>query len=225
MLIKWPPELSFFNTLRLLQNGRCFTDEIYKYISLKETCSVLKLICFLTRFIWIFDEKQRKINLLLSQPESMYVSWYLRNRFNPAHVACNGHLIYLMEWSIAFYIDGFGYVIVYSTAIFQETISWLLMPWRRKKPGHQQPWYWLNAKSRFSKLFYRRQPVAKEDYFRRKIGSIRRLHYNDVIMGAIASQITSLTIVYLTVYSSADQRKTSKLGVTGDRWIPRTKGP
>ena len=32
-------------------------------------------------------------------------------------------------------------------------------------------------------------------------------HYIDVIMGAILSQITSLTIVYLTVYSSADQRK------------------
>ena len=32
-------------------------------------------------------------------------------------------------------------------------------------------------------------------------------HYNDVIMGAIASQITSLTIVYPTVYSGADQRK------------------
>ena len=32
-------------------------------------------------------------------------------------------------------------------------------------------------------------------------------HYNDVIMGAIASQITSLTIVYSTVYSDADQRK------------------
>ena len=32
-------------------------------------------------------------------------------------------------------------------------------------------------------------------------------HYNDVIMGSIASQITSLTIVYSTVYSSADQRK------------------
>ena len=31
-------------------------------------------------------------------------------------------------------------------------------------------------------------------------------HYNDVIMGAIASQITSLTIVYPTVYSGADQR-------------------
>ena len=32
-------------------------------------------------------------------------------------------------------------------------------------------------------------------------------HYNDVIMDAVASQITSLTIVYLTVYSGADQRK------------------
>ena len=35
------------------------------------------------------------------------------------------------------------------------------------------------------------------------------LHYNDVIMGAIASQITSLTIVYSTVYSSTDHRKQS----------------
>ena len=32
-------------------------------------------------------------------------------------------------------------------------------------------------------------------------------HYGDVIMDAIASQITSLTIVYSTVYSDADQRK------------------
>ena len=32
-------------------------------------------------------------------------------------------------------------------------------------------------------------------------------HYNDVRMGAIACQITSLTIVYSTVYSDAGQRK------------------
>ena len=32
-------------------------------------------------------------------------------------------------------------------------------------------------------------------------------HYNDVIMGAIASHITSLTSVYSIVYSDADQRK------------------
>ena len=32
-------------------------------------------------------------------------------------------------------------------------------------------------------------------------------HYDDVIMSVIASQITSLAIVYSTVYSGADQRK------------------
>ena len=32
-------------------------------------------------------------------------------------------------------------------------------------------------------------------------------HYTDVIMRTIASQITSLTIVYSTVYSGADQSK------------------
>ena len=32
-------------------------------------------------------------------------------------------------------------------------------------------------------------------------------HYDDVIIGAIASQITSITIVYSTVYSGADQSK------------------
>ena len=32
-------------------------------------------------------------------------------------------------------------------------------------------------------------------------------HYDDVIMGTMASQITSLAIVYSTVYSGADQRK------------------
>ena len=32
-------------------------------------------------------------------------------------------------------------------------------------------------------------------------------HYSDVIMGAMASQITNLMIVYSTVYSGADQRK------------------
>ena len=32
-------------------------------------------------------------------------------------------------------------------------------------------------------------------------------HYNDVIMSAMASQITTFTVVYSTVYSSVDQRK------------------
>ena len=38
-------------------------------------------------------------------------------------------------------------------------------------------------------------------------GVYTRIHYDDVIMGAIAAQITSLTIVFSTVYSGADQSK------------------
>ena len=40
---------------------------------------------------------------------------------------------------------------------------------------------------------------------RRKL--IQCIHYSDVIMDAMASQITSLSIVYSTVYSGTDQRK------------------
>ena len=50
-------------------------------------------------------------------------------------------------------------------------------------------------------------------------------------MRTIASPITSLTVVYSTVYSDADQRKHQRSatlafvwGIHRDRWIPRTKG-
>ena len=56
-------------------------------------------------------------------------------------------------------------------------------------------------------------------------------HYTDVIMTTIASQITSLTVVYSTVYSDADQSKHQSSaslafvwGIHRDRWIPHTKG-
>ena len=56
-------------------------------------------------------------------------------------------------------------------------------------------------------------------------------HYTDVIMTTMASQITSPTVVYSTVYSDADQRKHQSStslafvwGIHRDRWIPRTKG-
>ena len=41
-------------------------------------------------------------------------------------------------------------------------------------------------------------------------------HYSAVLMGAMASQITSLTIVCSTVYSGADQRKHQSSAVTGE---------
>ena len=37
--------------------------------------------------------------------------------------------------------------------------------------------------------------------------SVLLLHYGDIIIGTMASQITSLTIVYSIVYSDVDQRK------------------
>ena len=42
-----------------------------------------------------------------------------------------------------------------------------------------------------------------------------KYHYSYVIMGAMTSQITSLTIVYSTVYSGTDKKKISKFRVTG----------
>ena len=41
------------------------------------------------------------------------------------------------------------------------------------------------------------------------------MHYNDVIMGAMVSQITSLAIVFSTVYSGSDQRKHQSSFVKG----------
>ena len=60
---------------------------------------------------------------------------------------------------------------------------------------------------------------------------VQIVHYDDVRMGAIASQITSLAIVYSAFYSGVDQRKHQSSaslafvwGIHRDRWIPRTKG-
>ena len=58
-------------------------------------------------------------------------------------------------------------------------------------------------------IIYRQyiEDIAQDWWFHRTEFTAILNHYNDVIMGAIASQITSLTIVYSTVYSDADQRK------------------
>ena len=57
------------------------------------------------------------------------------------------------------------------------------------------------------------------------------VHYIDGIMTTMASQITSLTVVYSTVYSDADQRKHQSSALLAfvwvihrGRWFPRTKG-
>ena len=76
------------------------------------------------------------------------------------------------------------------------------------------------------------KPILHNTYNEMKtIKSTTQKHtpYNDVIMTTRASQITSLKVVYSTVYSDADQRKhqssASLAFVWGiHRWIPRRKG-
>ena len=65
----------------------------------------------------------------------------------------------------------------------------------------------------------------KEPVMRKVLsGHDARMHYIDVIMSAMAIQITSLTIVYSTVYSGADQRNhqssASLAFVRGIHWWP-----
>ena len=66
---------------------------------------------------------------------------------------------------------------------------------------------------------------------RQSTADISIVHHIDVIMTTMASQITSLTVIYPNVYSDAHQRKHQSSaslafvwGIHRDRWIPRTKG-
>ena len=57
-------------------------------------------------------------------------------------------------------------------------------------------------------LFYNRRVLPTDNVTYRLLKrTYSVLHYNDVIIRAMASQITSLTIVYSNVYSGAEQRK------------------
>ena len=65
----------------------------------------------------------------------------------------------------------------------------------------------------------------------RRRGQVTFQHYIDVIMTTVASQITSITVVYSIVYSDADERKHQSSaslafvwGIHRDQWTPRTKG-
>ena len=69
-------------------------------------------------------------------------------------------------------------------------VSRLGIPWLRVPPDYQLSWYGLRN--------------GLPGFLQREFG---QTHYNDVIMGATASQTTSFTNVYSTVYSGADQRK------------------
>ena len=93
--------------------------------------------------------------------------------------------------------------------------------WRVKSHSHLRALTWTSAKSvidalrtavQFQQPLIQHAPVIihsnnvlHQHSVCDSCGAI--FHYNDIIMGTIASQITSLMIVYSTVYSDVDQRK------------------
>ena len=118
-------------------------------------------------------------------------------------------LVLHIDWMISMSMNGFG-----SHQTFFDLIDWF---------APRNPSFFIAANGLYNALqatgYFRVVWIIKEPSGHQAPGHQgnwkRWWHYCDVIMGAIASQITSLTIVYSTVYSDADQRKKSKLRVTG----------
>ena len=82
-----------------------------------------------------------------------------------------------------------------NTLIFEKNASWIVHFF--SEPTH--------LKMSMSVL---RNPTVKSRKTNvQMFGKLLSMHYGDVIMGVLASQLTSLTIAYSTVYSGADQRK------------------
>ena len=70
----------------------------------------------------------------------------------------------------------------------------VMLWWPKTALCDKTPWCW------------RKSPLHLSESWKTSI-RILNIHYTDVIMTTMASQITSLTVVYSIVYSGVDQRK------------------
>ena len=92
---------------------------------------------------------------------------------------------------------------------FQQLVQ-AVNKWDVKTPLH---WPFVRGISRWLANSPHKRPIMRGSFHTMTTSWLTLLtrgtssHYTDVIMGAIASQITSLPIVYSIVYSDADQRK------------------
>ena len=86
---------------------------------------------------------------------------------------------------------------------------WLLMSWLFVSPGHLQPWHWLCKINGGRRVVFHEEGMPPSSHCREKIMQIHNRfdHYSDLMMSAMASQITRVSICCLTVCSGADQRK------------------
>ena len=88
-----------------------------------------------------------------------------------------------------------------------KAISWKIYKQSITKSGgnYSSNMYLKSSRDQWVKLYNTKpqQNITKREPFPYSCN----FHYDDVIMARMASQITGLTIVYLIVYSGADQRK------------------
>ena len=89
--------------------------------------------------------------------------------------------------------------------IWAKAFSWNVPPKQRIKSYTSDVRLWLTRIFSYRYAPYRLQSLTDKEVH--GVSFVRSTHYNDVMMGAIAFQISSLTIVHSTVYSGADQRR------------------
>ena len=116
------------------------------------------------------------------------------------HESTRAVCIFLAVYEIFSYLRTNTYIMVPMSKIILESFCILFWPQHPKYITETKAQFTPNACVCINMYIFAMVPSPKF------MCATSRYHYGDVIMGAIASQITSITIVYSTVYSDADQR-------------------
>ena len=213
----------FINSLRPIQNGCHFPDDIFKCI-------------FLTENVWISFKNSLKfvpeVRISNIQAFAQIMAW-LRPGDKPlsepmmvnllTHICvtqpqwintCKTVMLFPNELFIGWlslhhhHFLSFGgdnkpqgscKLLLYLVCVFWEKS--MLLPIRVFLHLFLQSWYITSG----SAVIYKKGTNASEQNYH--CNSSVGTHYIDFIMITMASQITGLTVVYSTVYSDADQRK------------------
>ena len=148
------------------------------------------------------------------------VSWIMLSKYSKIDLDRDSLTLYIGTHTSALYLTWESSSRGENTSPLQTTARVMIMFWRFTATGYFQTAQQL---SKMSHVF--------SWHIILKTNAVICYHYNDVIMGAMAPQITSVSIVYSTAGSGRDQ---SNITVsrhwplwgefTDDRWIPLTKG-
>ena len=137
------------NTLRPKQNGLSFENLIFSTsLFLNEICWILMWISLKSIIGWDngFDTWITRPQWVVVWEMASILSWPqwvnpLRAKFFRGNINIYLHFASFLHINMAQVVEILPQIRqepTYST----WSVSWLLMSWRRKEPGHQQPWYW-----------------------------------------------------------------------------------